>query len=292
MSGRMMRVLWKASIYLALGLVASGSSEVASENSDQGSAPLRKALAEAHKPHPPQRVIGGQEATIESNPWQVAIVAAAESDNRLAQYCGGSIIARRWVLTAAHCVDEGTKEAQISILTGTASLLNGGSRIAVVKILLNPNWNNNHDSDLALLHVASDLGGQAIDALDANETGLVSGLTVRVSGWGKVNWEDRVGTIVLHDVEVPYIPNAVCDKPAFYDGRITNNMICAGEADKDTCQADSGGPASGVVNGQRRLVGVVSWGDGCGQVNRPGVYTRVSKFRDWVSTASAGEVGW
>ncbi|WP_433968307.1 S1 family peptidase [Tunturiibacter gelidiferens] len=263
--------------------------------SAKGSGALQKVIAvwNATGTEQEQRIIGGQPAKIEDNPWQVAILASHVPDNWAAQFCGGSIIAKRWVLTAAHCVDEGTKAADISVLEGTASLKGKKNRVPVDQVAVHCNWNPlNHDSDIALLHVKSDLAGTPIDAIGADETGIVGGVLLRVSGWGLLSITEDIRTDVLYQTEVPYVPKSSCTQNKSYPGEITDNMLCAGREGKDTCTGDSGGPASIVVNGQRKLVGIVSWGEGCGDVNKPGVYTRVSIFRPWVKSISANEVKW
>ncbi len=115
----------------------------AADNVEVGSDPLKRVLT-AYRAGQLRdgRIAGGHNTTIEVHPWQVAIVAAEIPANNLAQFCGGSIIAPRWVLTAAHCVDGGTRPEQISILAGTASLLSVGRRIGIAPngIVIHGKW--------------------------------------------------------------------------------------------------------------------------------------------------------
>ncbi|XP_058615098.1 suppressor of tumorigenicity 14 protein-like isoform X2 [Onychostoma macrolepis] len=88
---------------------------------------------------------------------------------------------------------------------------------------------------------------------------------------------------VLQKAEVHIINNTVCNN--LMDDGITPHMICAGvlSGGVDACQGDSGGPMTSTEsNGRMFLAGVVSWGDGCGRRNRPGVYTRVTEYRSWI----------
>jgi secreted trypsin-like serine protease len=267
------------------------------DGSATGSRALQKVVADwkqkgAQKP----RVVGGTPATIQDNPWQVAILAERVPENLSAQFCGGSIVGRRWVVTAAHCVDNGTNAADISVLEGTASLENNKSRVSADQVIVHCNWNplNNNDSDIALIHVRADLASKSIDAIGPDEAGIASGVLLRVSGWGLLSLENDTRTASLYAAEVPYVPTSTCTQNKSYPGanQITVNMICAGKEGKDTCAGDSGGPASVEINGQRKLVGIASWGDGCGDVNKPGVYTRLSQFRTWVKVVSGGQVAW
>jgi secreted trypsin-like serine protease len=241
-----------------------------------------------------QRIVGGTAAKLADNPWQIAIVSARIPTNTMGQFCGGSIIGPRWVATAAHCVDSGTKPSQIAILTGTESLVTGGTRVPATQIIVHPKWDTKtHDFDIALVEVGADLGGTPIvgDTF-ANEHS--TSLRVRLTGWGRTSMSTSAGSKVLQGVEVPYVTRATCNKPASYDGDITGNMICVGLAQggADSCQGDSGGPATAMIGDSRRLVGIVSWGEDCALKDKYGVYTRVANFGPWVTTQTAGAVKW
>src|SRR5258707_5638319 len=112
MSRRMTKLLILLTVF-ALGAVSPSKTERAND-SEGGSKPLQRVI-DAYKrgDSTEQRIVGGSDTSIEKNPWQVAIVAAIIPQDSRAQFCGGSIIASRWVLTAAHCVDENTKPTQI-----------------------------------------------------------------------------------------------------------------------------------------------------------------------------------
>lgn len=240
------------------------------------------------------RIIGGKPVPFKENPWQVAILAATVPNNLVAQFCGGSIIDKRWVLTAAHCVDGGTLPAQIQILTGTDSLETGGLRVNVSNIVVHENWNKKtNDFDIALVQVSSDLVAPVIVG-DTTSAEHPTTLVLRVTGWGKTSKSTSAGSKLLQGIEIPYVTRAKCNLPASYDGDVTDNMICAGvpQGGVDSCQGDSGGPNTGIVNGQRRLVGIVSWGEGCALRDKYGIYTNVSRFGPWVTTKTAGVVKW
>ena len=84
---------------------------------------------------------------------------------------------------------------------------------------------------------------------------------------------------------VPILSNQQCRKTAYKPSRITDNMMCAGFTEnggKDACQGDSGGPLQVVDNKKSHIVGITSWGEGCGKPNYPGVYTRVNRFLTWI----------
>ncbi len=268
------------------------------DNSEGGSTPLQRVLAAYRRgDSTEQRILHGADTTIEKNPWQVAIVAAVVPQNSRAQFCGGSIIARRWVLTAAHCVDNKTKSTQIAILAGTATLSGGDHRIPVAEngIVVHEHWDKvTHNFDIALIHAASDLDGREIRAMGPGEKEIPEGHLITVTGWGALAWRNSPGAMDLQIMSVPYVSRDICNLGASYGGKVTENMFCAGERDggKDACQGDSGGPASTQSPVGPRLVGVVSWGEGCGFPKKYGVYTKVSQFASWVHTNSGGDVVW
>uniref|UniRef100_A0A663MQX8 Peptidase S1 domain-containing protein n=1 Tax=Athene cunicularia TaxID=194338 RepID=A0A663MQX8_ATHCN len=107
-----------------------------------------------------------------------------------------------------------------------------------------------------------------------------------VTGWGALE-NDGYSVNQLRQAEVKIISTATCNRRQVYSGAITPGMLCAGylEGQVDACQGDSGGP---LVHANSRgiwyLVGIVSWGDDCGKPNKPGVYTRVTYYRNWINS--------
>ncbi len=246
-------------------------------------------------PEPPL-IVGGAPADPGEWPWQVALVDGAATDLYADQFCGGSLVANDWVVTAAHCV-EGLAIADVDVVAGIYNLQTpaaGYQRRDVRTIVIHPSWNPaNYNYDIALLRLKTPvtLGGsgatktQTIE-LVAPTIGDLVGFNSWVTGWGNTEsvplWPTQ-----LYEVEVPIITNAICNDSSHYAGGITNNMLCAGfdAGGKDSCQGDSGGPlVIKDVSGQYRLAGIVSWGDGCAEPMLPGVYTRVSNFTAWVKS--------
>lgn len=233
------------------------------------------------------KIIGGVAADEGEYPFAVALVSSGSANAFNGQFCGGSLISSQWVLTAAHCVS-GSSPASIDLVLGRIDLrTTDGERIAAQQIIVHPDYNpSTFDSDIALIKLASastqtpvSLPTQAV--IDA----VITGTTVTPIGWGTTQHSGGVSSNpspVLLEVDLPVVSKADCN--ASY-GIITDNMICAGltAGGKDSCQGDSGGPLVADVGGEDFLMGATSFGNGCALANFPGVYTRVSKFLEFIS---------
>lgn len=222
-------------------------------------------------------IASGIKNIINSSPWQISL----RRNN--SHICGATIISVTWAVSAAHCT-VGQSVSQLTLLAGTANRLSGGQVRQVVLVVNHSKFNaRTSDHDIALLRVFPAFAtGNSIRAVVLPNQGasVRSGAYGIVSGWGTVRAGSSSLPISLQVVRLPVVSQATCN--AAYFGGITKNMLCAGylTGGQDACQGDSGDPY--VVNGQ--LVGIVSWGAGCGQPNFPGVYTRVSVYRDWIKT--------
>lgn len=238
-------------------------------------------------------IVGGGPADPGEWPWQVALVSPTSLDLYNTKFCGGSLVAAQWVVTAAHCVF-GSQPSSQDVVAGIYNLQSpapGYQRRDVVQIIIHPNYSaGTEDSDIALLKLSSPvtLGGSgetktALIPLVPSNVGDLNGINSWVTGWGNTESVPQWPT-QLYEVQVPIISNATCNDVNHYNGSITANMLCAGldAGGKDSCQGDSGGPLVVDVGSGWQLAGIVSWGIGCADPLNPGVYTRVSNFTDWV----------
>jgi secreted trypsin-like serine protease len=237
------------------------------------------------------RIVGGKVAAPGTHPWQVALVAAEGKVVADAFFCGGSLYSANWVITAAHCVNQGTTASQVDVVVGTQDLRKGGTRLKVAQIIIHKAYGvgNPNDNDVALLKLASNVPAAGTKAIvpvsEAEESTLIPPQTlVTTSGWGATS---QGGNVVpdLRELTIPTVPTkGVCDDKVSYGNRVTDNMICAGrqQGGQDSCQGDSGGPLSAGTGEARRLVGIVSWGDGCAQPDKYGIYTRVARYSQWI----------
>ena len=228
------------------------------------------------------RIVGGSATTIAEWPWQAAIVLdhdAFPGDDFQRQFCGGSVIAASFVLSAAHCF-AGVPAAEVEAVTGRTQLTDGaGQRVDVTAISAHPNYNPiTFENDLAVLRLAQPTSQTPILLAGSAERGIWdAGDEAWVTGWGATT-QGGVGTNILREALVPIVSDSTCGQPGVYGSEFfAATMVCAGflAGGVDSCQGDSGGPLVSPLGDEWRLVGIVSWGDGCAQPNAPGVYTRI-----------------
>jgi secreted trypsin-like serine protease len=254
------------------------------------SAPSTDTFADRSEAPATPHVIGGSVSADGRWPFVVAIVSVRPLDNYFAQFCAGSLVHRRFVLTAAHCV-EGDAARDINVLVGTQNLGSGGRRIAVSRIVIHRSYDaETGDFDIALLRLTTDVTGirpVRLLPLRAERRFAPTGRTAITMGWGDTARGDSVRYPKrMHEARVELVARRRCNQEKAYAGEVTPRMVCAGlpEGGRDSCQGDSGGPL--VVRDARKRfrlqVGIVSWGEGCARRNKPGVYTRVPRLEEWV----------
>lgn len=232
----------------------------------------------------------------------VLIGAAVSQDS----FCGASFIGSKWVLTAAHCVED-VNVNFLKVNVGEYNLANGAQdAIAAQRIYIHPDYAN-LNNDIALIELTQAVNQPAITLVSAQETEQLANdaSAAIVMGWGgTVGYEPGGGPTsgepnVLRQVELNLMTNQQCEdtlEASFAnDGQpqnvtITNAMICAGifSGGKSSCQGDSGGPLVVNTNSGWQQIGIVSWGFGCAEPGYPGAYTRAAIFEDWVNALSQG----
>ena len=245
------------------------------------------------------RIVGGTPIDISQVPATAALLRTSkvnlDGDLFQAQFCGGTVIAARWVLTAAHCIVNSLGNVSapqaILVLTGSTDLANPVNQpIEVIKVVTHPAFKSVElGFDIALLELAYDamVAPIVLDTLD-----IEPNQRAFIAGWGAVNdadeGKDQLFPTILRGTFVNMTPGEICGSQfPDYAGYTDETNICAGvvEGGKDTCQGDSGGPMYRVNNNDNSILaitGITSWGVGCGVARNPGVYTNVRSYTGWV----------
>ncbi|MFF1397882.1 serine protease [Streptomyces sp. NPDC058287] len=232
-------------------------------------------------------VIGGRSVRVADSPWMVALSSRDRfGGTRSGQFCGGVVVGRSTVMTAAHCLSPevlGTAlraVGDLKVIAGRDDLrTDSGAEIAVRRTWVNPDYDPETNSgDVAVVTLKAPLPeGYVIPMAGAGDSAYAAGTAAAVYGWGDTTGAgDYANTLRAGDVQV--LGDSACKAayPGSSEGTfLARTMLCAGmsHGGRDACQGDSGGPL--VANG--RLIGLVSWGNGCGRPGSPGVYARVSE---------------
>lgn len=231
------------------------------------------------------RVVGGNVTAEYEWPWQVALRKISDNDI----FCGGSLVSRRWVITAAHCLQYiHNTEMYVTLGDNNRQISSDNPfkvSVGVEAVVSHPKYDSmTVDNDIAMLRLSKAVEyNQAVAPIclpcDMTEK-TFQGSTGTVTGWGSTAALGDVSS-VLQEVTLPILTTEECQ--VYLSNAITSNMLCTYQAGKDACQGDSGGPLAWEdVDSLYYLAGIVSWGYGCADAESPGVYTKVSKYLPWI----------
>ncbi|KAH8325938.1 hypothetical protein KR067_010469, partial [Drosophila pandora] len=224
------------------------------------------------------RIVGGYSVDISLVPWQ----ASVQIDGK--QECGGVIYSKDIIVTAAHCLKR-KLVSSVSVRVGSADIDKGGHVVPVSKIILHEHYNEfTATNDIAVLHLKSSLlMGEDIRTIPLADKPPSPGAPALVSGWGLMGSNlPKSDELLATDVHI--VDHQQCNKA--YNGELNETMICATAFGKDACTFDSGGPL--ISDG--KLVGIVSFGEGCAKPHFPGVYANVAELKPWILKAAEREV--
>ncbi|RVE52580.1 hypothetical protein evm_002699 [Chilo suppressalis] len=240
------------------------------------------------------RIVGGTEAKPGAWPWMAAIYL--HGSKRREFWCGGTLVNRRHVLTAAHCTRDSKQRPfparQFSVRLGDVDLAREDEpsrpvTLRVTEVRAHEQFSRvGFYNDIAILVLAENVQKSKYVIPICLPSGQLTtqqfdGAVGTVVGWGTTRYGGGESSRQLQ-ARLPVWRNQDCDRAYFQP--ITDTFLCAGYArgGVDACQGDSGGPLMLEVNGRWTQIGVVSFGNKCGEPGYPGVYTRVTRYIPWL----------
>ncbi|XP_072223932.1 transmembrane protease serine 11D [Leuresthes tenuis] len=239
------------------------------------------------------RIMGGHEAPEGAWPWQVSIQILSR------HHCGGTILNSLWVLTATHCFYkyQWISKNYFRVVAGSRQLSTPEAHAqfrSISKIKMHEDYDEaTSDNDVTLVLLSSPLYfTDHIQPIctphNVSDEFMFNFSHCFISGWGSTYYKGQLMDR-LQEAEVELIDTTRCNQFTWYDGFITENMLCAGleSGAADACQGDSGGPLQCYSENDESfyVVGVTSFGEKCGLPQRPGVYARTSRFSDWLKAS-------
>ncbi|XP_056411781.1 coagulation factor X [Hyla sarda] len=240
-------------------------------------------LYDDYEDNPNERIVGGKDCKFGECPWQAVLLS--EDDE---PFCGGTILSKQFILTAAHCMNQ-TKYFKVVVGEMNTLKKEGTESIHKVdKTIIHPKFvRATYDFDIAVIKLkeAINFTDNIIPACipdpDFADQVLMNERQAMVSGFGRLH-ERGAQSTKLQMLYVPYVTRQTCKESSKFT--ISENMFCAGydKEVKDACQGDSGGPHVTPYRDTYFVTGIVSWGEGCAQQGKYGVYTKVSKLHKWL----------
>ncbi|XP_072847017.2 transmembrane protease serine 12 isoform X5 [Pogona vitticeps] len=236
------------------------------------------------------RIVGGHDAQPGAWPWQVSLQVYRFGVG-YHHVCGGSLINNNTVVTAAHCIKQWTHPDFWRVVIGLHHLLKYQThtiKCLVQAIMIHSDFKKEtYENDIAMIKLQkSVIFNDYIQPICIPDSSvfITKETSCYIAGWGSLKEKGR-STYILQEAEVDLIPLYICNRYDWYAGEVSWNMMCAGSAGGhvDSCQGDSGGPLMCYFPNKMKyyLLGITSYGVGCGRPKFPGVYAiSLPMFRD------------
>ncbi|XP_029522865.1 hepatocyte growth factor activator isoform X1 [Oncorhynchus nerka] len=236
------------------------------------------------------RILGGSSALPGTHPWMAALYIGDDS------FCAGTLVSSCWVVSAAHCFFRSPLVSKIRVILGQLNFnvtTSDTKTFGVEKYIFPGRFSvfNPTLHDIVLVKLKKQDGHcvrrtQFIQPICLPDKAMTfpDYYCCQITGWGHMH-EKANKYSNLQEAGVRIFPFERCIQPEVYGNHVTSNMVCAGtDRCVDACQGDSGGPLACVKDDVSFLYGVISWGDGCGKTGKPGVYTKVVSYVNWINT--------
>uniref|UniRef100_H0WKM5 Transmembrane protease serine n=1 Tax=Otolemur garnettii TaxID=30611 RepID=H0WKM5_OTOGA len=263
--------------------ISASSVQVNAMSSSTGKLTVQACCGKRVAPLTVNRIMSGDIAAKAAWPWQ----ASLQRDK--VHQCGATLISSTWLVTAAHCFKSNRNPRQWTVSFGTTidpPLMKRNIR----RIILHEQYHSpGREHDIALVQFSprvtfsDDVRRICLPEVSAS---FPPNSTVYITGFGALYYGGESQND-LREAKLKMISNDVCKQPQVYGNDIKLGMFCAGylEGIYDACRGDSGGPlVAKDLKDTWYLIGIVSWGDNCGQKNKPGVYTQVTYYREWIAS--------
>uniref|UniRef100_A0A3P8WQB1 pancreatic elastase n=1 Tax=Cynoglossus semilaevis TaxID=244447 RepID=A0A3P8WQB1_CYNSE len=222
-------------------------------------------------------------------PWQISL--QYQSGSRYYHTCGGTLIRRGWVMTAAHCVDS---QRTWRVVLGEHDLNSDSGREqikGVSRVYIHPKWNSYNVAygyDVALLRLSSEATLNTyvqLGSLPPSGQVLPHNNNCYITGWGRTSTGGSLSP-QLKQAYLPLVSHEVCSRSDWWGSTIKNTMVCGGGGSDSGCNGDSGGPLNCMVSNKYYVHGIASFvsGSGCNAYKKPTVFTRVSAYIQWMDS--------
>nr|XP_046239115.1 elastase-1-like isoform X1 [Scatophagus argus] len=239
-----------------------------------------------------ERVVGGEVASPNSWPWQISL--QYRSGSSYYHTCGGTLIERGWVMTAAHCVDS-SRTWRVVLGDHDLYVSNGREQvIGVSAVYIHPKWDSSSVAggyDIALLRLSSmaTLNSYVqLGSLPPSGQVLPNNNPCYITGWGRTSTGGSLSA-QLKQAFLPVVDYKTCSSSDWWGSTVKTTMVCGGGGAEAGCNGDSGGPLNCLVNGKYYVHGIASFvsGYGCNYPKKPTVFTRVSAYIEWMDSIMA-----
>jgi len=228
------------------------------------------------KIYPPQnsRIVGGATAPKGHAPYQISL------QSRNGHVCGGAIISKTIVVTAAHCIQRSDPK-DFKILVGTNDLSKGGTLYQVKKFIFHVRYNSpRYANDIGLIKINGEIQfNELVQPIEYSDTVVTDNSVLELTGWGRLS---AIGPIpqLLQTINLTYINYEECRKKFNYDSDVDIGHLCTlNKIGEGACNGDSGGPLT--LN--KKLVALVNWGVPCAR-GLPDAHAKISYYHDWIRT--------